>query len=335
MPTAPGTAQRAPCIVVHGGAWAIPDALTERSLAGVRRACEAGYAVLRGGGAAVDAVVAAVVVLEDDPAFDAGRGSCLNARREVEMDAVVITEDPAIEQSLRSGAVAAVSRVKNPVKLAMHVMDSTKHCLLVGPNADEFAIAANAGNPGIQLVDSAEEMVSPEAIKEWEEFAKYSDAVETLFNNSAEMPEQSGHDTVGAVALDCCGRLAAATSTGGITMKVAGRVGDSPIVGSGAYVSVESGAVSTTGHGESIMNCVLAKHALQVFEMCPDKSVSEVASSSLDYMQRKTGGRGGIIIVSKDGQIAHKFSTSRMVWASISSAQGGVLKSGIDSDDQE
>jgi L-asparaginase / beta-aspartyl-peptidase len=324
---------RAPCIIVHGGAWQIPEALTERSLAGVRRACEAGYAILLAGGEAVDAAAAAVVVLEDDPAFDAGCGSCLNTRREVEMDAVIITEDPSVEQSLRSGAVAAVSRVKNPVMLAAHIMNSTSHCLLVGPNADKFAEDASVGNSGIQLVNSASELVSEDAVKEWELFSKYSDSVGTLFNSTLAPPDQSGHDTVGAVCMDSCGRLAAATSTGGITMKLSGRVGDSPIIGSGAAVDVSSGAASTTGHGESIMKTVLAKHALMLLEMSPGMSTADAASASLDHMLRKTGGRGGIIMISKDGDIAFKFSTTRMVWASMSATEGGELKFGINRDE--
>lgn len=333
-------------IVVHGGAWNIPPALTARSLSGVRRAALAGHEVLAAGGAAVDAVQAAVAVLEDDPAFDAGRGSCLNARREVEMDACIVCEDPAAPRSLRAGAVAAVSNVRSPVALARCVMETTAHCLLVGGNADAFARDAAAAKLGVELVESADELVTPEARAEWEAYNKYSAVVEDLFNRppspapvvvaadaARPVPVQSGHDTVGAVAVDARGRMAAATSTGGITNKMAGRVGDSPIIGSGAYVDAEWGGVSTTGHGESIMKVCLAKHALQLVEhrgLTPE----EAAREALQHMKEKTGGRGGLIMVGKKG-VAHTFSTERMPWASIESATGGQLISGIDVDTPE
>lgn len=281
-------------IIVHGGAWKIPAKLTERSLSGVRRAAKAGYAVLESGGTAVDAVQAAVVVLEDDPAFDAGMGSCLNAARAVEMDAVIVSEDQS-PQSLKAGAVAAVSKVKNPVCLARRVMETTKHSLLVGPNADHFAVEASAHDESVVIVKGEEELVSAEAVAEWEEFNKYESAVTSLFNGGGMEasrlvePLQSGHDTVGAVAIDSEGRMAAATSTGGITMKLPGRVGDSPILGSGAYVDATCGAASTTGHGESIMKAVLAKHALMIMGTC-GKEAEEAAAQSLKHMLDKTGG---------------------------------------------
>jgi L-asparaginase / beta-aspartyl-peptidase len=282
-----------PCIIVHGGAWNIPPALTE-----------------------------------DDPAFDAGRGSCLNAKREVEMDAVIMSEDPNAALTLRAGAVAAVSVVRNPVRLARAVMDSTQHCLLVGPNADEFALDASARDKKIELVSGSEELVTSEALAEWEAYNKYETVVTSLFNGDGR-DMQSGHDTVGAVAMDVHGRLAAATSTGGITNKMPGRVGDSPIIGSGAYVSAEAGAVSTTGHGESIMKTVLARHALYLLES-GSTTVDQAAEDALEYMFRKTGGRGGIIVVGLDGQVGHSFTSQRMAWASIENAGGAVLRSGID-----
>jgi L-asparaginase / beta-aspartyl-peptidase len=307
-------------------------ALTERSVAGVQRAAQAGYDVLAAGGSAVDAVEAAVLVLEDDPAFDAGRGSCLNANRAVEMDAVIMAEDPGTSLSLRAGAVAGVSVVKNPVRLARRVMDKTKHCLLVGPNADNFAIAAAACDKSIELVHSSEDLVTPEAVAEWEAYNKYETVVTALFNGDPHqpVPHQSGHDTVGAVAMDVDGRLAAATSTGGITNKMPGRVGDSPIIGSGAYVSSESGAASTTGHGESIMKTVLARHALQLLESKATTTASKAAEQSLEYMLKKTGGRGGIIMVDLNGRVAYGFNTQRMAWASIEAADAGTLRCGID-----
>lgn len=314
----------APCIIVHGGAWTIPQKLTDRSLLGVQRAAAAGYDILCAGGTALDAVQAAVVVLEDDPAFDAGRGSCLNTRGEVEMDSVIIVEGPEA-LSLRAGAVAGVSVVKNPVTLARRVMDDTSHCLLVGGNADAFARESE----GIELVGGSEELVTEDARNEWRELNKYSMAVSELFNKAEEggdVAAEDGHDTVGAVALDSCGRIAAATSTGGITNKMAGRVGDSPIIGSGAYVDIEFGGISTTGHGESIMKTVLAKHALQLVEH-RGMSGREAASASLEQMLKKTGGRGGLIFIGPTGEVAHAFSTKRMAWCSRTKEKA---ESGID-----
>lgn len=290
--------------------------------------------MLSTGGSAVDAVEAAVMVLEDDPAFDAGRSSCLNARREVEMDAVIVTEGPAGNPALSAGAVAAVSSVRNPVCLARKVMEDTSHCLLVGANADAFAADASRKDDKIQLVESIDELVTPEAIAEWEAYHKYKTVVTSLFNDvstngdTRHQQSTSGHDTVGAVALDAQGRYAAATSTGGITHKMPGRVGDSPIIGSGAYVSAEAGGISTTGHGESIMKVALAKHALMLIEE-HGMTGADAGQAALDHMLRKTGGRGGLIIIDATGRVAHRFTTQRMAWASIEGDNGKLVASGI------
>lgn len=326
MPQAPPRSA-GPCIVVHGGAWAIPPALTPASLAGVRRAAAAGHAVLRAGGAALDAVEAAVVVLEDDPAFDAGTGSVLNARGDVEMDAAVMTEGPGTD-GMRAGGVAAVAAVRNPVRLARAVMEKTPHCLLVGGGANSFAEEA-----GVERVADQRELVSDVAVEEWERFKKYGKAVSSLFNRGSDathFDEERGHDTVGAVALDETGGLAVATSTGGITFKRAGRVGDSPLIGSGLYCDADIGAASTTGHGESIMKTCLARHALLLMQL--DSADAAAASTrALAHMKAKTGGCGGIIIVDAAGNMAFDFTTSRMAWASVDAA--GKLRSGIDRDD--
>jgi L-asparaginase / beta-aspartyl-peptidase len=184
-------------------------------------------------------------------------------------------------------------------------------------------------------VENADELVTPEAAAEWETYNKYSTAVESLFNRAPGLetavapPAQRGHDTVGAVAVDAAGRVAAATSTGGITNKMAGRVGDSPIVGSGAFVDAEFGGVSTTGHGESIMKTCLAKHVVQLVEH-RELDGPAAAREALNHMLRKTGGRGGLIFVGADGRVSHCFTTERMAWASIDGTCGTELKSGID-----
>ncbi|KAJ8308615.1 hypothetical protein KUTeg_013489 [Tegillarca granosa] len=220
-----------PVIVIHGGAWAIPDDLAEASVEGVIRAAKTGYATLLDGGSAVDAVENAVKVLEDEPAFDAGTGSVLNSNGEVEMDAVIMDG-----KTLSAGG--------------------TDHVLLVGNGANQFAEEI-----GMERVQT-EELVTEEGRKEYEHFLKFKTTVNVLFRNR----DNSGHDTVGTVAMDKNGNVAFGTSTGGITAKRPGRVGDSPIIGSGGYADNVSGAVSTTGHGESIMKVCLARHVTYLME---------------------------------------------------------------------
>ncbi|XP_022091356.1 isoaspartyl peptidase/L-asparaginase-like isoform X1 [Acanthaster planci] len=232
-----------PVVLVHGGAWAIPDGLVQASCQGVQNAAREGYRVLEEGGkgTALDAVVAAVCILEDDPAFDAGTGSVLNEDGEVEMDAIVMEG-----QHLKTGAVACVKNIRNPVKLARLVMEKTEHILLVGDGANKFAKSV-----GMKEVPVAT-LVSDNAVKELEHFKKFNKTVDGLFSTR-------DHDTVGAVAVDSEGNVACATSTGGITAKMAGRVGDSPLIGSGAYCDSAAGSASATGHGESIAKVTLAR----------------------------------------------------------------------------
>jgi isoaspartyl peptidase/L-asparaginase-like protein (Ntn-hydrolase superfamily) len=211
-----------PALVVHGGAWAIPEASTAATLAGVRDATTAGWGVLQRGGAALDAVEAAVRVLEDDPAFDAGRGSVLTEEGRVEMDAVVMDG-----RTLDSGAVACITTARNPVTVARAVMEQTDHCLVVGPGADRLVgqlQGCEAALPGYLITEAAR--------AEYEHFKSYSKTVNTLFRAQGTGPPRSagadngaGHDTVGAVAVDLGGNVASATSTGGITYGMPGPCG--------------------------------------------------------------------------------------------------------------
>lgn len=241
--------ERGPVIVVHGGAWAIPDGSTERSLIGVRNAAAAGWKRLQDGqSSAIDAVEAAVVELENDPIFDAGTGSVLTADGTVEMDAIIMNG-----ADLSYGSVASVENIKNPVKLARLVMEKTEHTMLVGAGANRFA-----AEQGICKV-SAETLVTAEAKADFERFKTYGISVMTNFSTRS---DNLGHDTVGCVAFDGS-NFAAATSTGGIMGKRPGRVGDSPLVGCGAYADNFAGAVSTTGHGESISKVCLARRIVE------------------------------------------------------------------------
>jgi len=289
-------------VIVHGGAWAIPDHLAESSRLGVKLAAEKAYAVLAAGGSALDAVEAALVSMEDDPSFDAGRGSCLNADGLIEMDASVM--DGA---TLKAGAVAGVKDIANPIRLARQVMERTDHVLLVGDGANRFA-----EEMGVATVDAAS-LVTAAAAAEWDTYKKYQTAVDTLFNNHIQVAPL-GHDTVGAVALDSRGSLAAATSTGGITGKRVGRVGDSPLIGSGTYCDNLVGGVSCTGHGESIIKVCLAKHMADLMERGVD--VEAAADESLERMRRRVGGAGGLIAIeAATGRPALRFTTERMAWA--------------------
>src|SRR5512144_745081 len=259
-------------LIVHGGAWDIPDDEVAEHQHGCRAALEAGWRVLEMGGAALDAVEVAVRALEDAPIFDAGVGSVLNRDGDVELDAAIM-DGP----TLRSGAVAAVRRVRNPITLARRVLES-QVILLVGQGAERFAESA-----GLPLCDPAELIVERErrrwaellaqsemrtqdafgAKKEDKETGKQGEE-ETAISRvslSPGLPFSHPSDTVGAVALDHDGHLAAGTSTGGTSNKLPGRVGDSPLIGCGLYADDQTGGCSSTGWGESIMKVLLAKTA--------------------------------------------------------------------------
>jgi len=196
-------------VVVHGGAWAVPDASADASKKGVEVAALAGAKVLKDGGNAIDAVEAAVRSMELNPVFDAGIGSVLNLDGEVEMDAIIMEG-----AKLRTGAVAGVSSVLHPVSVARAVMQHTEHGLLCGKGADAFAVRR-----GCEAA-TKDELVTPAAKEEWKRFKQYGNAVDGLFNKA----EPSGHDTVGAVCIDSTGLIAVATSTGGITAKMPGLI---------------------------------------------------------------------------------------------------------------
>ncbi|KAM9315933.1 isoaspartyl peptidase/L-asparaginase-like [Gastrophryne carolinensis] len=287
-----------PVIVVHGGAWAIPDDLAESSKDGVKKAAKVGFSILANGGKAIEAVESAVRILEDDSVFDAGHGAVLNAEGDVELDAIIMDG-----KSLAAGSVSCIRNIANPVTFARTVMEKTPHVMLTGIGANKYAETMNIARV------PKEELVTELARKEWELYQKYKQSVACLFNT------EKIHDTVGAVAIDSEGNVASATSTGGITNKMVGRVGDSPVIGSGAYADNFTGAVSTTGHGESILKVTLAR--LVLFNMDRGDSPQVAADHALDYMKNKVNGRGGLIAVSRTGEWAARFTTQRMAWATV------------------
>lgn len=281
-----------PAIIVHGGAWALPDDEVEAHKAGCLHAVQAGWKVLLDGGSALDAVEAAVRVMEDDPVFDAGVGSFLNADGEVELDAAVMDGF-----TLRCGAIAGVQRVRHPISVARHVLDS-HHILMVGLGAERFAQKV-----GAELCAPEELIVERERLR-WE-------ALRTQEGYTGRAA--FGHDTVGCVALDSKGRLAAGTSTGGTPNKVPGRVGDSPLIGCGLYADGELGGCSTTGWGESIIKVVLAKTAVDL--LAQDTEPDLAAQRAIEVLARRADGLGGCILLDRNGRVGWAYNTPRMACA--------------------
>jgi beta-aspartyl-peptidase (threonine type) len=290
-------------LIVHGGAWDIPDEEVDEHQDGCRRALDAGWRVLEAGGTALDAVEAAVRVLEDAPIFDAGVGSVLNRDGEVELDAAVM--DGA---TLRSGAVAAVRCVRNPITLARRVLESHV-ILLVAQGAERFAEQS-----GIPLCDPADLIVERERRK-WAELLANPDAqAQDSFGAKPASPSMAQpSDTVGAVALDRFGHLAAGTSTGGTPNKLPGRVGDSPLIGCGLYADDQTGGCSSTGWGESIIKVLLAKTATDLIGAGHEPMTA--AQRAIDTLAQRVGGYGGCILLDGQGRPGFAFNTPRMAYA--------------------
>ncbi len=265
-----------PVIIVHGGAGSITDGSLAERLEGCKSAALAGWRVLSRDGSSLDAVEIAVSALEDNPLFNAGTGSTLNRSGQVEMDAAIMDGS-----TLSAGAVAAVRNIKNPVVLARKIMEDGRHVLLAGEGALLFA--RDVGIPECP----PEALIVEAQQKRWEK----------------------KHGTVGCVALDSDGKIAAGTSTGGIFDKLPGRVGDSPLLGCGTYAE-EAGGVSCTGDGEAIVRLVMAKTALEFLHASSDPT--EAAKLAVSLLAEKTGGRGGLIIIDRRGKAGYFRNTDSM-----------------------
>lgn len=286
-----------PKLIVHGGAWNIPDEFVQAHLDGVEAAILQTYPFLKEGMSALDVVEKAVNILEADPTFDAGRGAFLNEIGEIELDAIIVDGS-----TLNFGAVAALKNILHPVSVARKVIEETEHCLLVGAGALSFAKQIGFEEHSPEALLTEREIEFYHKIKQKEDFKTH--------HPFADLPM----DTVGAVALDVYGNIAVATSTGGTARKLSGRVGDSPIIGSGAYADNQLGGVSATGWGESIMKVVLSKRVCDLFE---HYNAMEAAKLGIQYLSEKVDGLGGIIGIHKNGTYAMAYNTPRMARAYV------------------
>ena len=301
--------------------------MVEAHQQGVSNALAIGYALLEDGASAVEAVEAAVTILEDDETFDAGRGSFLTRDGRVQLDALLM--DGA---TLRAGGVACVERLRNPIQAARLALDKSPHIYFVGSGAEDFA-----QQHGMALIDNSELVLDRERTRLAEAQAKARAGLPDLtFAGDDKSPETAvelrtgfdSHDTVGAVALDTKGNLAAATSTGGTLNKAPGRVGDSSLIGCGCYADSRSAAVSLTGWGEPIMKLVLGKWAVDRVQQgsAPEQS----AQDAIAYLYKRLQGHGGIILLGPDGRFGLAHNTPRMAWG-IADKEG--LRTGISSDE--
>lgn len=287
-------------LMIHGGAGAlenIKDAkVAVRYLEGIRTVLEHGRSILSAGGSALEAVEVTVALLEDDPVFNAGCGSVLNQHGKVEMDAAIMNG-----ADLKAGAVAAVSNITNPVHLARLILAESEHVMLIGPGAMEFARQHGMA----YAVDKYFHV--PERLAQFHKARK-----EQTTGLDHDLPDDQKYGTVGAVARDQQGHLAAATSTGGIVNKHAGRVGDSPIIGAGVFADDASCAVSATGYGEDFMRTVLAKTIADYIEFTHE-GAEQAMTYGIEYLRRKLDGRGGVIVIDSQGDCASGFTTRRMI----------------------
>jgi len=277
-----------PALILHGGAGIQDPNLREARYRGLRHAFEAAWSILSRDGSALDAVVQAVVVLENDPAFNAGIGACLNVEGKVELDASLMEGS-----TFRVGAVGAVRTVRNPILLAKAVMESQQQVFLVGEGAERFAQAQ--GFPAVRQ----EELITVRQRQRW-----------------LAPQQQSDPGTVGAVALDKAGHLAAATSTGGLFHKQPGRVGDSAIIGAGTYADDSLGAASATGVGETIIRTTLTKTAVELLRDGRDPMLA--ARAAIALLQTRARGEGGVILLDPFGRLGYAFNTPAMSMAFFS-----------------
>ena len=332
-------------LIVHGGAGAMPRDRYDAARAGCRKAAEAGWRVLREGGSALDAVQAAIVALENDPGFNAGTGAVLTSEGQAQLDAGIMDGE-----TLNAGAVAGVERIKNPIVLARAVLASP-HVLLMGAGAESFATGA-----GIALCDPAE-LVTQTQFRRWQQGYRHGDDVDvgplTSYTAAEQAPapgngrgkrgtgssngvragaaadgapvhsDAEKHGTVGAVAVDARGNVAAGASTGGIGSKHPGRIGDTPIAGAGFYAENGLGGVSSTGRGEDFIRLVLARRALDYIG--GGMSAQAAASAAIQLLGERVHGDGGLILLDGEGRVGYARNTPTMAHAFITEGMDEVF----------
>ncbi|MGR9108609.1 MAG: isoaspartyl peptidase/L-asparaginase family protein [Gammaproteobacteria bacterium] len=285
-------------LMVHGGAGAFENLeLSEETnyRESVRRILECGREILKRSGSAMQTVEVCASLLENNPLFNAGYGSVLNAEGCAEMDAAIMDG-----RDLSAGAVAAIGGVANPVRLARRILNASGHVMLVGEGAQRFA--EQSGIPRV----APEYFLIPESIARLEKARRHSVAQSDAESGVTKL------GTIGAVARDLDGNLAAATSTGGIVNKRPGRVGDSPLIGAGVYADNESCAVSATGRGEDFMRTALCKMIADYIFLL-GKEAENAAETAIDYLGRRVDGRGGVIVIDRLGRCAARFNTAQMI----------------------
>ena len=276
----------------------MPDDAVAAHEDGVAQALAVGYALLEKGASAIDAVEASVAVMEDDETFDAGRGSFLTQDGRVQLDALLMNGE-----NLRTGGVACVERLRNPIRAARLVLDKSPHVYFVGTGAERFA-----RQHGMALCDNTDLVIPREQERLYKaQAAERAGLPDETFSGSLD-----SHDTVGAVARDVYGNIAAGTSTGGTLNKAPGRVGDSSLIGCGCYADNRTAAVSLTGWGEPIMKLVLGKWAVD--RVAAGASPEQAAQEAIAYLFSRLGGHGGIILLGPDGRIGIAHNTPRMAW---------------------
>jgi L-asparaginase / beta-aspartyl-peptidase len=312
-----------PVLVVHGGAWAMPDDMVDAHIHGVTNALAAGWHVLERGGSALDAVENAVVIMEDDETFDAGHGSFLNRDGRVQLDALIM--DGA---TLRAGGVGCVERLRNPVRAARKILSESPHVYFVAEGAEKFA-----SEHGIPLCRN-EDLIIPRELERLRRYQEQNARLGSDNDDSGQVgkelfaPEIS-HDTVGAVALDRDANIAAATSTGGTLNKAPGRLGDSSLIGCGCYADNLSAAASTTGWGEPIMKLVLAKWTAD--RVAAGNLPEWAAQEAMNYLQQRVNGHGGIIVLNREGHFGIAHNTPRMAWAyrTVKKQDAGIVRDAL------
>jgi L-asparaginase / beta-aspartyl-peptidase len=286
------TTGRGPILVVHGGAWEIPDPEIRGHAEGLEKALETGWERLLSGGSVLDAVEAAVVVLEDDPTFDAGKGSILNTDGSIEMDASIMDG-----RSFKAGAVAALRNFPNPIRIARRILEKTDHILLAGAGCEEFA--RREGFHSVPI----EELLTPRELHRLEMIIS-----DKKYHAAYSFGKKRG--TVGCVAMDADGNVAAGTSTGGTPKKLPGRVGDTPLIGCGTYAENGAGGISCTGWGEAIMKVTLAKSVS--LGMGEGKPAQACAEEGIRLLETRADGLGGLICVDPSGAVGIAYNTPRM-----------------------